>query len=46
MQKGRAWRPALFVFPRKPAVITTAGDVPAAADMERLTKLWENVRRA
>jgi uroporphyrinogen-III decarboxylase len=28
----------------RPAVITTAGDVPAAADMERLKKVWENVR--
>ncbi|HXQ27569.1 MAG TPA: uroporphyrinogen decarboxylase family protein [Candidatus Acidoferrales bacterium] len=28
----------------RPAVITTAGDVPAAAEMERLNKVWENVR--
>jgi hypothetical protein len=26
------------------AVVTTAGDVPAAADMERLNKVWENIR--
>ncbi len=26
------------------AVLTTAGDVPATADMERLKKVWENVR--
>jgi hypothetical protein len=30
----------------RPALITTTGDLPAAADMERLNKLWENVRRA
>ncbi len=30
----------------RPAILTTAGDVPAAADMERLNKLWENVRRS
>ncbi|MGD0957622.1 MAG: uroporphyrinogen decarboxylase family protein [Candidatus Acidiferrales bacterium] len=30
----------------RPAVVTTAGDVPAAADVERLNKLWENVRRS
>jgi Uroporphyrinogen decarboxylase (URO-D) len=29
-----------------PAIITTAGDLSAAADMERLNKLWENVRRS
>jgi uroporphyrinogen-III decarboxylase len=29
-----------------PAIVTTAGDLPAAADMERLNKLWENVRRS
>ncbi|HKV05001.1 MAG TPA: uroporphyrinogen decarboxylase family protein [Candidatus Acidoferrales bacterium] len=28
----------------KPAIVTTAGDVPAMADMERLNKLWENIR--
>jgi len=28
----------------RPTVITTAGDVPATADMERLNKVWENVR--
>jgi len=28
----------------RPAIITTAGDVPASADVERLNKLWENVR--
>jgi uroporphyrinogen-III decarboxylase len=28
----------------RPAVVTTAGDVPATADMERLKKAWENVR--
>ncbi|MGD1212433.1 MAG: uroporphyrinogen decarboxylase family protein [Candidatus Acidiferrales bacterium] len=30
----------------RPAIITTAGDLPAAADMERLNKLWENARRS
>ncbi|MFY9691961.1 MAG: uroporphyrinogen decarboxylase family protein [Candidatus Acidiferrales bacterium] len=30
----------------RPAIITTAGDVPAAADVEHLNKLWEDVRRA
>lgn len=29
----------------RPAVVTTAGDLPAAVDIERLNKLWENVRR-
>jgi uroporphyrinogen-III decarboxylase len=29
----------------QPAVITTAGDLPAAVDIERLNKLWENIRR-
>jgi uroporphyrinogen-III decarboxylase len=29
-----------------PAIITTTGDVPATADIERLNKLWDNVRRA
>jgi uroporphyrinogen-III decarboxylase len=29
----------------RPAVITTAGDLPAAVDMERLNRLWDNVRR-
>jgi uroporphyrinogen-III decarboxylase len=29
-----------------PAIVTTAGDLPATADMERLNKLWENVRRS
>jgi hypothetical protein len=28
-----------------PAIITTAGDLPASADMERLNKLWENMRQ-
>ena len=28
----------------RPAVVTTAGDIPATADMERLNKVWENVR--
>jgi hypothetical protein len=28
----------------RPAVVTTAGDIPAAADMERLNKVWENIR--
>jgi hypothetical protein len=28
----------------RPAVVTTEGDVPANADMERLNKVWENVR--
>jgi Uroporphyrinogen decarboxylase (URO-D) len=28
----------------RPSVVTTAGDVPAAADMERLKKVWENAR--
>ena len=27
-----------------PAVVTTAGDVPAAADVERLNQVWENIR--
>jgi hypothetical protein len=29
----------------RPAIITTTVDVAAAADVERLNKLWENVRR-
>jgi len=29
----------------RPAVITTAGDLPAAVDIERLNKLWENLQR-
>lgn len=29
----------------RPAVITTAGDLPAAVDMERLNRLWGNIRR-
>lgn len=29
----------------KPAVVTTAGDLPATVDIERLNKLWENIRR-
>jgi hypothetical protein len=29
----------------RPAVVTTAGDLPAAVDIERLNKLWENIRR-
>jgi len=28
----------------RPAIVTTAGDVPATANIERLNKLWENVR--
>ena len=28
-----------------PAIITTAGDLPAAVDMERLNRLWDNIRR-
>jgi len=27
-----------------PSVVTTAGDVPTTADMERLNKVWENIR--
>lgn len=27
-----------------PAVVTTAGDIPATADMERLKKVWDNLR--
>jgi Uroporphyrinogen decarboxylase (URO-D) len=30
--------------PASPVVVTTAGDVPATADMERLNKLWETIR--
>jgi len=29
----------------RPAVITTAGDLPASVDIERLNKLWENLPR-
>jgi hypothetical protein len=29
----------------RPAIITTTADVAGAADVERLNKLWENVRR-
>jgi hypothetical protein len=29
---------------RNPLVVTTAGDVPATADMERLNKVWETIR--
>lgn len=28
----------------RPSIVTTAGDVPAAADMERLKKVWETIR--
>jgi uroporphyrinogen-III decarboxylase len=28
----------------RPAIVTTAGDVPATVDMERLNKVWENIR--
>jgi hypothetical protein len=28
-----------------PAVVTTAGEVPADANMERLNKVWENICR-
>jgi uroporphyrinogen-III decarboxylase len=35
---------AMVSFTR-PAVITTAGDLPAAMDMERLNRLWDNIRR-
>jgi hypothetical protein len=28
----------------RPAIVTTAGDVPAAVDVERLNKLWEDIR--
>jgi hypothetical protein len=28
----------------RPAVVTTAGDTPSTADMERLNKVWENMR--
>jgi len=34
-----------IVSERRPAVITTAGDLPAAVDIERLNKLWENLQR-
>ncbi len=27
-----------------PAIVTTGGDVPVTADMERLKKVWENIR--
>jgi hypothetical protein len=36
---GRALREAA------PAVVTTAGEVPAEANMERLNKVWENICR-
>jgi hypothetical protein len=36
---GRALREAA------PAVVTTAGEVPADANMERLNKVWENICR-
>jgi len=29
----------------QPAVVTTAGDLPAAVHIERLNKLWESIRR-
>jgi len=34
-----------MVFELRPAVVTTAGDLPAAVDIERLNKLWENLQR-
>jgi hypothetical protein len=36
---GRALREAA------PAVVTTGGEVPADANMERLNKVWENICR-
>lgn len=34
-----------IVLEARPAVITTAGDLPASVDIERLNKLWENLQR-
>jgi len=29
----------------RPSIVTTAGDVPPAADMERLKRVWETIRK-
>jgi hypothetical protein len=33
-----------IVSGQQPVVVTTAGDIPTHADMERLNKVWENIR--